>query len=76
MTEPRSAKKGSVEVAALPPYRYTAICWRDDCPGALDTYGGEEVIEIVREHVRDYGCTVKIEAKSIIDVRPASEAGE
>jgi hypothetical protein len=63
-----------VAVSDPVPYRYEVTCWRDDCPGALDTYGGEWVIDYARQHVEKHGCTLQVQVKSTIDVRPSQAA--
>jgi hypothetical protein len=69
-----SDRKNLAEIVPQPAYRYTVICWRDDCPGSLDTYGGAEVLAMAREHVEEFGCSLQVEAKAIIDVRPVQLA--
>lgn len=59
-----------VHVSDPQPYRYTVICWNDDCAESLDTYGGQEVIDLAREHVARNGCTLRVEVKSIIEISP------
>jgi hypothetical protein len=57
------------------PYYYSVTCWRDDCPGGLDTYGnGPWVIDLAKEHVEEFGCTLNVEVKSHIEVKPQEQS--
>jgi hypothetical protein len=69
----RQSSRREVEKIAEPRHRYYAICWRDDCPGSLDTYGGDDILEIVREHVAEHGCEVRVRVESYIEIRPKGQ---
>lgn len=57
-------------VGEVEPYRYSVTCWRDDCPGSLDTYGGAWVLDYAKEHVAQYGCSLTVHLQATIEVVP------
>lgn len=71
--EPAQSER-QIEEIHEPPYRYTVICWDDDCPESLDTYGGESILELAREHVEKHGHEMRIQAQSLVVIRPKGRA--
>lgn len=60
----------SVVIGQLEPYYFSVTCWNEACPASLDTYGGPEVIDMACEHAETYGCTLRVEVKSHIEIKP------
>lgn len=70
-----TSETGGPMIGETKPYRYEVSCWKDDCPGSLDTYGNtDEVLKYAQEHATEYGHSLKVQVKSIIEVTPEAAA--
>lgn len=58
-------------IGPMEPYRYTVICWDDDCTEFLDTYGGPEILELARKHVEKHGHALDVQIKAKLRIEPS-----